>query len=127
MFVTSRPMSWMLPPSVDVSPATMRRTVLLPLPLEPRRTKSSPSAISRATRSTTARPSKRFVSWSRTMDIGLLGRPARGPAGESEEEEEDREGQRREHRRDRVRVRDVAGLELGEDVEGRRLGPQPQV
>ena len=37
------------------------------------------------------------------------------------------EGEDGQHRRHGVGVRDVAGLELGEDVERRGLGPQPQV
>src|SRR5258706_2136746 len=120
-------MSRMLPPSVEVNPAIIRRTVLLPPPLDPRRTKSSPSAISSVTRSTTAGPPKRLVNPSRTMDMRLLRAPRGGPRREAEEEEEDREGEERQDRRDRVGVRDVAGLELGEDVEGRGLRAQPQV
>src|SRR5258706_15538014 len=102
-------MSRMLPPSVEVNPAIIRRTVLLPLPLDPRRTKSSPSAISSVTRSTTAGPPKRLVNPSRTMDMRLLRAPARRSGSEAEKEEEDREGEQRQHRRDRVGGGDVAG------------------
>src|SRR5450432_3221269 len=102
-----------------------RRTVLLPLPLDPSRTKSSPSPISSEKESTTRRPAKSFVMFSRMIDMRLSG-PLRA-ARVSEEEEEDQERKSREHGGDRVGLCDVAGFEPREDVEGGGLSPEPQV
>jgi hypothetical protein len=52
-----------------VSPAIILRIVLLPLPLGPRRTRSSPSPISSETWFTIAWRSNLFVIWSSTIDI----------------------------------------------------------
>src|SRR5436190_11059133 len=120
-------MSSIFPESEEARPAIIRRTVLLPLPEAPSNTKSSPSAISSDTVSTTARPANRLVRPSRTIDIGLSWFLLLLARGEAEQEEEDREGKQGQHGRDRVGVGDVSRLELGEDVEGRRLGLQPQV
>src|SRR5262245_5292690 len=100
-----------------------RRIVLLPLPDAPSRTKSSPGATSRVTRSTVTSPANRFVTPSSAIDTALAPLPLR--VAQQEEEDEERQG--RQHRRDRVGGRDVARLELREDVEGRRLRLQPQV
>ena len=69
--VTSRPWSSTRPASASASPAIIRSTVLLPLPLGPRRTKSSPVAIERERSLTTERSPYRFVTCSSSIDTAV--------------------------------------------------------
>src|SRR5690349_22682741 len=104
----------------------MRSSVLLPLPLAPSSTNSSPEAISSETPSSTTCEPKRLLMPSTRIDTPASALPLGAPRGAQEQEEDD-ERQRGQHRRDGVRAREIAGLELGKDVQRRRLRAQPQV
>src|SRR6185436_1520091 len=78
--VTSRPCRRTRPASASVSPAMIRSTVLLPLPLGPRRTKNSPSATSSDTSFTTGWPPYRLLNCSSRIDMMAVGEPPCGGA-----------------------------------------------
>src|SRR3990172_7931713 len=67
--VTSRLCSRTLPSSASVRPAMILSTVVLPLPLEPSRTKNSPFLISRETLLTTTCSPYLLLTPSKTIDI----------------------------------------------------------
>src|SRR6185369_5514095 len=140
--VTSLPCRITLPVYGISRPAMMRRIVVLPLPDAPSNTSTSPSPTSKLMFSRTLALPKRLLiptTLSAAAEDGALDAGSSGlgiknsfalaivvsvnihPVAREEEHAENQNRKQREHDRDRICGFDLALVELGEDVQRRRL------